>query len=74
VTIRDLNREFHWDLPDEDYSTIAGLLIHEAKIIPNAGQSFSFYGFQFDVVKRHRNQITLVRVMPDTGVDQATAP
>ncbi len=64
VTMRDLNREFHWDLPDEEYSTIAGLIIHEAKVIPQAGQSFSFYGFRFDVVKRHRNQITLIRVTP----------
>lgn len=63
VTIRDLNREFEWDLPDdEDYSTIAGLIIHEAQAIPEAGQSFSFYGFRFDIVKRQRNQITQVRV------------
>lgn len=64
VTIRDLNREFHWNLPDEDYSTIAGLLIHETKVIPQAGQSFSFYGFQFDVIKRQRNQITLIKITP----------
>lgn len=64
VTIRDLNRELNWHLPDEDYATVAGLIIHESKIIPQAGRSFAFYGFQFDVVKRHRNQITLVRVTP----------
>jgi len=63
VTIRDLNREFEWDLPDdEDYSTMAGLIIHEAQTVPEAGQSFSFYGFRFDIVKRQRNQITQVRV------------
>lgn len=63
VTIRDLNREFEWDLPDdEDYSTVAGLIIHEAKTIPDAGQSFVFYGFQFDIVKRQRNQLTQIRV------------
>lgn len=65
VTIRDLNREFEWDLPDdEDYSTLAGLIIHEAKAIPEPGQTFTFYGFRFDIVKRQRNQITLVRVLP----------
>lgn len=64
VTIRDLNREFHWDLPDDDYATLAGLIIHEAKVIPQAGQSFSFYGFQFDIVRRHRNQITLIKLTP----------
>ena len=63
VTIRDLNREFEWELPDdEDYSTLAGLIIHEAQTVPEAGQSFTFYGFRFDVVKRQRNQLGLIRV------------
>lgn len=63
VTIRDLNREFDWELPDEDYSTIAGLIIHEAQIVPEAGQSFSFYSFHFDIVKRNRNQLGQIRVI-----------
>ena len=63
VTIRDLNREFNWELPDdEDYSTLAGLIIHEAKTVPEAGQSFTFYNFRFDIVKRQRNQLKQIRV------------
>lgn len=63
VTIRDLNREFEWNLPDdEDYSTIAGLIIHEAQSVPEAGQRFTFYGFRFDIVKRNRNQLSVIRV------------
>lgn len=65
VTIRDLNREFNWELPDdEDYSTVAGLIIHEAQSVPDAGQSFVFFGFRFDIVKRQRNQLLLIRVKP----------
>ncbi|MCI5060468.1 MAG: HlyC/CorC family transporter [Alphaproteobacteria bacterium] len=65
VTIRDLNREFEWELPDDaDYSTLAGLIIHEARAIPEAGQSFTFHKFRFDIVKRQRNQLALIRVMP----------
>ncbi|MCB9991671.1 MAG: HlyC/CorC family transporter [Rhodospirillales bacterium] len=64
VTIRDLNREFEWDLPDNHYSTVAGLILHEAEMIPEAGQSFNFFGLRFDIVKRQRNQITLVRITP----------
>ena len=62
VTIRDLNRAYDWNLPDEDYSTLAGLIIHESKAIPKAGQVFTFHDFRFDVARRLRNQITLVRV------------
>jgi len=68
VTIRDLNRAAGWDLPDEYYSTIAGLILHESKMIPEMGQSFSFYGHRFKILKRQRNQITLVRVMPEDSL------
>lgn len=64
VTIRDLNREFDWGLPDEDYSTVAGLLLFEAQRIPSVGQTFSFYGFRFEVLKKQRNQVTVVRLTP----------
>jgi Mg2+/Co2+ transporter CorB len=63
VTIRDLNRAFEWSLPDEEYSTLAGLILHETQTIPEAGQVFNFYGFRFEVVRRLRNQITVIRVM-----------
>jgi Mg2+/Co2+ transporter CorB len=64
VTIRDLNREFGWRLPDDEASTIAGLVLYEARRIPSAGQRFVFHGFRFEVVERQRNQITRLRVTP----------
>jgi Mg2+/Co2+ transporter CorB len=63
VTIRDLNREYEWNLPDESYSTLAGLVLYEAQTIPDTGQSFVFFGMRFDIVRRQRNQIKLIRVM-----------
>jgi len=72
VTVRDLNRQFEWDLPDEeDYSTIAGLVIYEARRIPEVGQTFTFFGFRFEILKRLRNQIETLRLTPPTG-DAAT--
>jgi len=71
VTVRDLNREFDWGLPDEeDYSTIAGLVIHESRHIPEVGQTFTFFGFLFEILKRQRNQILTVRLMPATKVER----
>ncbi|GHD43901.1 membrane protein [Thalassobaculum fulvum] len=64
VTIRDLNREFEWNLPDEEASTIAGLVLHEARRIPEVGQEFVFHGFRFRILRRQRNQITLLRLTP----------
>lgn len=64
VTIRDLNREFEWNLPDEEASTVAGLVLHEARRIPEVGQEFVFHGFRFRILRRQRNQITLLRLTP----------
>jgi len=62
VTVRDLNRRFAWDLPDQEAATIAGLVIHEAKVLPQAGQIFHFHDFRFEIVRRLRNRITSIRL------------
>ncbi len=73
VTVRELNREFHWDLPEGEYSTIAGLLLYQAQRLPEVGQSFNFFDFRFDVVKRQRHQITLVRITPPAAKKEMVA-
>jgi len=64
TAIRELNRELDWNLPDEAATTIAGLVIQEARIIPEVGQVFSFYGFKFEILRRQRNQIVALRITP----------
>ncbi|MCG6203966.1 hemolysin family protein [Rhodopseudomonas sp. HC1] len=64
VPIRDLNRAMDWQLPDDEATTIAGLVIHEARSIPVRGQSFTFHGFRFRVLRRERNRITALRIVP----------
>jgi Mg2+/Co2+ transporter CorB len=64
VAIRDLNRHLDWDLPDEEATTIAGLVIHEAQTIPEPGQVFTFHGYRFEILRKSRNKITAIRVKP----------
>ncbi|MCV6576059.1 MAG: HlyC/CorC family transporter [Cohaesibacter sp.] len=64
VPTRDLNRAFDWKLPEEEATTIAGLVIHEARQIPEPGQGFTFYNFRFRVLRKERNQIMSLRVTP----------
>ncbi|MGE6742575.1 HlyC/CorC family transporter [Allorhizobium pseudoryzae] len=64
VPIRDLNRALDWNLPDEEATTIAGLVIHESKLIPQERQSFTFHGKRFTVMKREKNRITRLRIRP----------
>ena len=64
MTIRDLNRATDWNLPDDEANTIAGLVIHEAQMIPAQGQVFSFHGFRFEVAARKDNRITRLKIRP----------
>jgi Mg2+/Co2+ transporter CorB len=64
MTIRDLNRATDWHLPDDEANTIAGLVIHEAQMIPNEGQVFSFHGFRFTVLAKRENRITKLKLRP----------
>jgi Mg2+/Co2+ transporter CorB len=62
VTIRDLNRALDWSLPDAAATTAAGLVIHEAQMIPEENQAFTFYGVRFEIVEKDRNRITKLRL------------
>ena len=64
MTIRDLNRAADWSLPDDEANTIAGLVIHEAQMIPAEGQVFSFHGFRLEVLTRKENRITRLKIRP----------
>ena len=64
MTIRDLNRTTEWDLPDDEANTVAGLVIHEAQMIPTPGQVFSFHGFRFEVIAKDGNRITQLKIRP----------
>lgn len=64
VSVRDLNRAMDWRLPDEEATTIAGLVIHEARQIPNTGQIFNFHGYRFQVLRKARNRLTALLVTP----------
>jgi Mg2+/Co2+ transporter CorB len=64
VPIRDLNRALDWSLPDDEATTVAGLVIHESQTIPEEKQAFTFHGKRFIVMKRERNRITRLRIRP----------
>ena len=64
ITVRDLNREYHWNLPDEEATTVAGLVIHEAQCIPTIGQQFNFHGFRFEILGRTGNRISKLVIRP----------
>jgi Mg2+/Co2+ transporter CorB len=71
VTVRDLNRELDWSLPEDDAVTMAGLVISQARAIPDVGQRFAFFGYTFEIMRRQRNQITALRIVPPAKAREA---
>src|SRR4029079_18804414 len=64
VPIRDLNRAMDWNLPDAEATTIAGLVIHEARSIPDVGQSFTFHGLRFSAMRKQSHRLTELLMTP----------
>ena len=75
VPIRDLNRHMDWDLPGEEATTIAGLVVHAAQMIPEPGQVFTFYGYRMEILRRTRNKIAAIRIkkLGDAPAEQGKA-
>lgn len=73
VPIRDLNRALDWHLPDDEATTIAGLVIHETQSIPEEKQAFTFHGKRFIVMKRDKNRLARIRIRPAVAEPQPAA-
>ncbi len=71
VAIRDLNRHMDWNLPEDEATTLAGLVIHEAQTIPEPGQVFTFYNYRFEILRKTRNKISALRITRLNTAEQA---
>jgi Mg2+/Co2+ transporter CorB len=63
TAVRDINRQFNWNIPEDDAATIAGYIMHELRKIPDAGQTYVLSNFKIDILRRQNNQIGLVKIM-----------
>ncbi len=71
LPVRDLNRAYGWNLPEDVATTIAGLVLHEARRIPEVGQVYAFYGFRFEILKREGTRIAELRIVPPVAIQAA---
>ena len=71
IPVRDLNRAYGWNLPEDVATTIAGLVLHEARRIPEVGQVYAFYGFRFEILKREGTRIAELRIVPPAAIQAA---
>lgn len=65
VTVRELNRVTHWDLPTEGPKTLNGLIIEYMEIIPEPGTSIKLHGHILEIIQCDENTVKLVRFHPE---------
>ncbi|OTA17980.1 transporter, HlyC/CorC family [Xenorhabdus vietnamensis] len=70
VNIRELNKAFNWELPEDGPRTMNGMILEELGEIPELNAQVQINGYHFEILAVHDNVIKQVRVTPlnkDTG-------
>jgi Mg2+/Co2+ transporter CorB len=64
VTLRDLHRQYEWSFEEPSVSTLAGLILHECRTIPEVGTVLRIQNFEMKILRVHHHQVTLIEVTP----------
>lgn len=69
MRVRDLNREYEWNLPEGEASTLGGLVIETARTVPPVGAEIAIGPYRLKVLERRglRLDRILVRREPEEG-------
>ena len=67
LTMRDLGKELNVELPEDEYNTVAGLLLHGLGTIPSRGESLEYMGFEFTALKVEGQAVKKVKVVKVEG-------
>jgi magnesium and cobalt transporter len=67
--IEDFNDYFETNLPDDDYDTTGGLVMHELGRLPRRGEKLTFGGFEFRVLKADRRRIDTLQVQREVQAE-----
>ena len=62
ISVRDINRELNWKLPENQGNTIAGLVIEVSEKIPEEGETIAIGNLHIKVLKKSHQQIKSVEV------------
>jgi len=74
VSIRDLNKWLIWDLPEDGYQTIAGLVLTLFGRLPEMGEEVRWRTFRFRVEEMFEKAITQIRVIRELEPEKPESP
>jgi Mg2+/Co2+ transporter CorB len=60
TTVREINRQLDWQLPEDNANTIAGLIINKIGYIPEKGDKLSVFDLNITIRKKISNKISSI--------------
>lgn len=72
VPIRDLNREFNWQIPENEATTLAGFIISKMERLPNQGEFIIERNLKITVQKKSENRIKTIHVLIQNGQEKTS--
>ena len=64
ANVRELNKAFNWQLPEEEARTVNGMLLEALEEIPAAGTRVRIAQYDIDILDVQDNMIKQVKVLP----------
>ncbi|MFI4956725.1 MAG: HlyC/CorC family transporter [Gammaproteobacteria bacterium] len=64
MSVRELNRELHWDLPTDGPKTLNGLILEYLEFMPSPGVSLKIKGYPMEVLETGEQKIKMVKIVP----------
>ncbi|OGK98409.1 MAG: hypothetical protein A3E31_01880 [Candidatus Rokubacteria bacterium RIFCSPHIGHO2_12_FULL_73_22] len=68
TNIDELNEALDWNLPKEDYETVAGLVLATVHRIPRKGEEFQIPGYTITVLEADVRRVAAVKIAPTSGI------
>ena len=66
ASIRDINKQLHWELPANGPKTLNGLILKHLEVIPESGTSFRIGTYAMEIIQASDNAVKTVRSYPLT--------
>jgi Mg2+/Co2+ transporter CorB len=71
ASVREINKAFNWDLPEQEARTINGMLLEALEEIPSIATRVQIGNYNVDILDVQDNMIKQVRITPKTPLKKS---
>ncbi|KOC89184.1 HlyC/CorC family transporter [Winslowiella iniecta] len=71
ANVRELNKAFNWNLPEEEARTVNGMLLEALEEIPSAGTTIQLGGYAIDILDVQENMVKQIKIIPQKPLKES---